>query len=164
LKPFGERNIPSVDTLVLSRRCAVSRIAKVTSRVRWTASLDAVDDMPVAGVANPVSRSLICHCQLARAAAVNRSVLAIRAEIELESERRPSLHALTCHTRQRHTVAREVAAIKMERIFRCRPFDGLRGSHEHMCRCERWKMRSGYCHTRDGAKCKELHSSRWNTR
>lgn len=75
-----------MDTLALSRRCAVGRVEKVAGGVGGTATFDAVNYMPVVGVANPVSCGLICYRQLTRAAAVNRGVLAVGTKIELEFE------------------------------------------------------------------------------
>lgn len=99
--------------------------------VRWAAALDAVDDMPVAGIFDCRRVGLVGDADLTTAASVDRSIGTV-TKLESKDLRGAYCHFLTAGRGERDAMAREVAPAGIKRVFRCRALDWSWGLDEEM--------------------------------
>lgn len=90
--------------------------------VRWTATFNAVDDIPALWIFHFGLVRFIGDAELARAASVDCGIRSI-AVIEFQKLRRAGSHLLATGRGQAHTMTRKVAARGVQRILRIRALD-----------------------------------------
>lgn len=99
--------------------------------VGWAAALDAVDDMPVAGIFDCRRFGLIGDADLTTAASVDRSI-STATKLESKDLGRACCHLLTAGRGKRDAMAREVTPAGIKWVFRRRALDWSWGLDEEM--------------------------------